>query len=116
ARRRPTRPVRGLDDAAARPPRSDALLLTLAGREPGALPARVLVLRAPGGVHHGVARLRDDLGDPAGLLAQADLRLQGGGVLDARDRLLLAARVGAPHVHGGTAGRARLLLHDLVDG
>ena len=92
------------DAAAARPHGRDALLHPVAGRQHRALPAHVLVLRAPRGLHHGAARLRDDLGDHPGLLAQADLRLQGGRVLDARDRVLLDARLGAPHVHG-RAGR-----------
>ena len=94
----------GRDAAAARPHGRDALLHPVAGREHRALPAHVLVLRAPRGLHHGAARLRDDLGDHPGLLAQADLRLQGGRVLDARDRVLLDARLGAPHVHGRDAG------------
>ena len=46
------------------------------GRDP-LLATPVLVLRAPRGLHHGAARLRNDLGDPAGVRPQADLRLQG---------------------------------------
>ena len=42
-----------------------------------AVAAPVLVLRAPRGLHHGPAGLRDHLRGPAGLRAQADLRLQG---------------------------------------
>ena len=42
-----------------------------------AVAAPVLVLRAPRGLHHGAAGLRDHLRGPAGLRAQADLRLQG---------------------------------------
>ena len=49
-----------------------------------ALPARLLVLRPPRGLHHDPAGDGDDLGDDPGLLAQADLRLQGGRVLDDR--------------------------------
>ena len=56
------------------------------GRQRGPLPARLLVLRAPRGLHHDPAgdggRLR---GHPR-LLAQADLRLQGDRVLDGGDR------------------------------
>ena len=74
----------GGDAAAARPHGRDALLHPVARRQHLALPAHVLVLRAPRGLHHGAARLRDDLGDHPGLLAQADLRLQGGRVLDPR--------------------------------
>ena len=50
-----------------------------------ALPARLLVLRAPRGLHHDPARDGDHLGDPPRLLAEADLRLQGGRALDRRD-------------------------------
>ena len=76
----------GLDDAAARPQGLHALLPAGTGRRRGALPARVLVLRAPRGVHHGAARDGHGLRDPAGLLAQADLRLHGDRLLDALHR------------------------------
>ena len=49
-----------------------------------------------------------------GLRAQADLRLQGDRLLDVGDRLPLAARLGAPHVHGRHAELAARLLHDRV--
>ena len=55
------------------------------GRAP--LAAHVLVLRPPRGLHHGAARVRDGLGGHPGLLAQADLRLQGDRVLDDRHRV-----------------------------
>ena len=93
----------GPDAAAARPAGGHELLPARRGRERRALPARLLVLRPPRGLHHGPARLRDDLGDHPRLRAQADLRLQGGRVLDGRDRVLLDARLGAPHVHGRDA-------------
>ena len=104
------------DAAAARPPGRHGLLRPDRRRQPGALPARLLVLRAPRGLHHDPAGDGDHLGDPPRLRAQADLRLQGGRVLDGRDRLLLDARVGPPHVHGRHAGLPERLLHDLVDG
>ena len=50
-----------------------------------------------------------------GLRAQADLRLQGGRALDRRDRLLLDAGLGAPHVHRRAAELPERLLHALVD-
>ena len=106
ARGRAADALGGADAAAARPPGRHALLPARRGRERRALPARLLVLRAPRGLHHGAAGLRDDLGDHPRLRAQADLRLQGGRVLDGRDRLLLDARVGAPHVHGRDARRS----------
>ena len=91
------------DAAAARPPGRHALLPPDERRQRRALPARVLVLRPPRGLHHDPAGVRDHLGDHPRLRAQADLRLQGGRVLDGRDRLLLDARLGAPHVHGRDA-------------
>ena len=50
------------------------------------LPARVLVLRPPRGLRDHPAGLRDHLRGPAGLRAEADLRLQGDRALDGRDR------------------------------
>ena len=51
-------------------------------RRPAALAAPLLVLRPSRGLHHDPARVRDHLGGPAGLLPQADLRLQGSRDLD----------------------------------
>ena len=65
------------DAAPARPAGGHELLRPERGRQRDPLPARLLVLRPPRGLHHGPARLRDHLRDPAGLRAQADLRLQG---------------------------------------
>src|SRR5207253_9883791 len=62
--------------------------------------AHLLVLLAPGGLHHDAARLRDRLGGDLRDGAQADLRLPADGALadgDPRARLL---RLGAPHVRG----------------
>ena len=99
-RHRPARALGRADDAAPRPAVRDALLPAERGRERAALPARVLVLRAPRGLRDDPARDGDRLGDHPRLLAQADLRLHGDRLLDGRDRVLLAARLGAPHVHG----------------
>ena len=99
---RPPDDRRGRDAPAPRPPgRHD--VLRAGGRRADPLAAHVLVLRAPRGLHHGAARDGDHLGGHPGLLAQADLRLQGRGVLDHRHRLREHARVGAPHVHGRDA-------------
>ena len=65
------------DDAAHRPALRHPLLRPDPGRLAAAVAAPVLVLRAPRGLHHDPARLRDHLGGPAGLRPQADLRLQG---------------------------------------
>ena len=107
---------RRADAAAARPPGGHALLHPVAGRERAALPARVLVLRAPRGLHHGAARVRDDLGDHPRLLAQADLRLQGDRVLD--DRRSRSSRCSSGRTTCSRSGcrSASTLLHDLVDG
>ena len=67
----------GGDAAADRPPLRDALLRPEPGRRPAAVAAPLLVLRPPRGLHHDPAGLRDHLRGPAGLRAQADLRLQG---------------------------------------
>ena len=91
------------------------LLLTRRGRERGPLPARLLVLRAPRGLHHDPAGDGDHLrGDP-GVRAQADLRLHGDRDLDGRHRLLLDARLGPPHVHRRAADVPARLLHAQLD-
>ena len=55
-------------------------------RRRAAVAAPVLVLRPPRGLHHRAAVLRHRLRDPPGLQPQADLRLQGPGLRDDRDR------------------------------
>jgi heme/copper-type cytochrome/quinol oxidase subunit 1 len=68
------------------------------GRRCDALAAPVLVLRPPGGLCHRVAVLRDHQRGLAGLLPQADLRLQDPHLRDHRDRGAVGRGVGAPHV------------------
>ncbi len=85
-------------------------------RQRAALPAPVLVLLAPGRVRDGAAGLRHDLRDPAGVLAQAALRLPGAGLLDRRDRLPRVPRVGPPHVRGRLLGAGADLVHVRVAG
>ena len=121
ADRRPARALGRADDAAARTavPRHVPLLPTRrvgCGWLTDPVPARVLVLRAPRGLHHGAAGVRDHLRGHPGVRAQADLRLQGRRVLDGRDRLLLDARVGAPHVRGRDADLPQHLVHARLDG
>ena len=114
---RPAGDRRGGDDAADRPPFRDALLRLDRGRLGDPLAAPLLVLRPPRGLHHGAARFRHHLGDPARLRPQADLRLQGDRGIDRGDRLPGLPDLGAPHVHGahprGDPGvrDAQLLLH-----
>ena len=74
----------GPDADAARPAGGNALLRPGARRQPAPLPARLLVLRAPRGLHDDPARDGDHLRDPPRLRAQADLRLQGRRDLDGR--------------------------------
>src|SRR5581483_9187666 len=100
---------------AARPAGGHPLLRPDARRLGDPVPARLLVLRAPRGLHHGPARDGDALRDHPGVRAQADLRLPRRRVLDGRHRVLLDARVGAPHVRRRHAGRARHLLHAQLD-
>ena len=65
------------------------------GRRPGALPAPVLVLLAPRGLHHGAARHGRDQRADRGVLAQGDLRLQVRGLLEPRHRADRASSCGA---------------------
>ena len=69
------------------------------GRRRADVPARLLVLLAPGGLHHDAARLRDHQRNHRREVAQADLRLPHDGVLAAGDRRARLHRLGAPHVH-----------------
>ena len=115
ARDRAARYRRRPDDAVARPAGGYALLRAVApGADP--LPARVLVLRPPRGLHHDPAGDGDHLGGDSGVRPQADLRLQGDRALDGGNRVLLAARLGPPHVHGRAPELPERVLHGRVDG
>ena len=74
-------------------------------RRSGDVPAHLLVLRAPRGLHHDPAGVRHRLGDHPDVLAQAAVRLRRDGVRDGVDRVPVVHRLGAPHVHGGHAAR-----------
>ncbi len=71
------------------------------GRRPAAVSASVLVLLAPGRLHHDSARHGSDLRGDLHLQPQAGLRLYGGGVFVGGHRGLRLLRLGAPHVHHG---------------
>ena len=95
------------DDAADRSLLRHQLLQRRRRRRPGDVPAHLLVLRAPRGLHHDPAGLRHRLGDHPDVLAQAAVRLRRDGLRDRLDRLPVVHRLGAPHVHGRhAAGRA----------
>ena len=98
-------------DAAARPQLRHELLQPGPLRQRAALPAPVLVLLAPGGVRDGAARVRNDLRDPAGVLAQAAVRLSRARVLHRGDRLPRLPGLGPPHVRGRVLGAAADLVH-----
>ena len=76
-----------------------------AGRRiPARVPAHLLVLLAPGGLHHDAARLRDRLGGDLRLRAEADLRLPADGLVAHGHPHPRVLGLGAPHVrlrHGG---------------
>ena len=101
----------GRDDAADRPALRDPLVRPDRARVADPVAAPVLVLRPPRGLHHGPAGLRDHLRGHPGVLAQADLRLQGDRRVDRRDRVPGHARVGPPHVRLADPGRRARVLH-----
>ena len=87
------------DDAPDRPPLRHHVLQRGRRRRPGAVPARVLVLRAPRGLHHHPAGVRHHLADHPRVLAQAAVRLRVDGLCARRNRHPVVHRLGAPHVH-----------------
>ena len=82
----------------------------------GPVAAHVLVLFAPGRVHHDPAGVRVHLRSAADVLAQAGLRLQDDRVQLGRDRAVELLGVGAPHVHLGDGALAAAPVHDHHDG
>ena len=85
--------------AAHRPQLPHPLLRRGRRRRPGDVPAPVLVLRPPRGLHPDPAGLRHDQPHRLDLLAQAGVRLPGHGLRHGGDRLHRLHRVGPPHVH-----------------
>ena len=77
------------------------------GGNVGALPAPVLVLRPPRGLHHDPAGLRHGQPDRRDLQPQAGVRLSRHGLCDGRDRRDRLRRLGAPHVHHRHERRTR---------
>ena len=72
-----------------------------ARRRPGALPAPLLVLLAPGGLHHGPAGDGRRERGRRHLLAQEPVLVQGDRLLVARHRVRGLPHVGTPHVRRG---------------
>ncbi|KAF1854180.1 hypothetical protein Lal_00014433 [Lupinus albus] len=90
----------GVDGAAAQAQR----------RQPAAVPAPVLVLRPPRGLHRRAARLRHRVGPHQHACAQEHLRLPDDGVGHPHHRCAVLCRLGSPHVRGGHEPVLRLLL------
>ena len=108
-------PDQRADHAVHRPQLRRPLLRPGQRRQRDPVPERVLVLLAPGGLHHGPAGDGDHQRGAAGLLAQAAVRLQGVRVRDGRHRRPRLLRVGAPHVHDRRRVPAVLQPHDVPD-
>ena len=92
-----------------RPRDAHELLRTGRGRLRARLPAHLLVLLPPGGLHHDAARLRDHQRGHLGDEPKADLRLPADGAEPARDPRPRLLGLGAPHVRrrdGAVAARA----------
>ena len=79
------------------------------------VPEHLLVLLASGGLRHDPAGDGHGQRDPAGLLAQAAVRLQGVRLRHGRDRRPGLLGVGPPHVHDRRGLPAVLQHHDLPD-
>ncbi len=83
---------------ALRPRARHALLRPVTRRRRAHVPARLLVLLAPGRLHHDVAGLRDHQRGHIHARAETDLRLPDDGVLADGDRAARLHGLGAPHV------------------
>ena len=94
----------------------DGRAALLRRRQPDPLPAPLLVLRPPRGLHRGAAGLRHRLGPDLDARAQEHLRLPHDGLGDRHHRRAELRRLGAPHVRLGHEPLLRLLLrHDDAD-
>ena len=102
--------------AADRPEFRHHLLHPRRRRRPDPVPAPLLVLRPPRGLHHDPARLRHCQPHHLDLLEEAGLRLSRHGLCDGGDRLYRLHRLGAPHVYGGPQRRHAGLFHRGDDG
>ena len=91
--------------AADRPQFRHHVLQSHRRRRSRPLPAPVLVLRPPRGLHPDPAGLRHDQPRRLDVLQEADLRLSRHGLRHGRHRLHRLHRLGAPHVHVGHGRR-----------
>ena len=98
---------RGADHGLHGPQLPHELLQCGRGRRSADVPEPVLDLRPSRGVHPHPPGHGHRLRDPAGVLAQAAVRLRGRRVLRHRDRLPRLGRVGAPHVRRRVSARSR---------
>ena len=115
-----SRPVRQRHHDAAGPDAGHQLLhartrlegaaAELLGRQSAAVPAPVLVLRPPRGLHRGAARLRHRVRPDQHPRAEEHLRLPHDGLGDPGDRRPELRRVGTPHVRERHEPVLRLLL------
>ncbi len=81
---------------------------TQQGRRPDRLPAHVLVLLPPGGLHHDSASVWDDFRDFASSRPQADFWVSGDRLLQSCYQLPGIDCVGTPHVHQWNASWLRM--------
>ncbi len=103
------------DHAVHRPQLRRLVLRPVARRRRDPLPEHLLVLLAPGGLRDDPARDGHGQRDPARLLAQAAVRLQGVHLRDRGDRRPRLLGLGPPHVHDGRGLPAVLQHHDVPD-
>ena len=85
------------------------------GRRSDPVPAPVLAVRPPGGLHPDPARLGDRQRPAVVLRAQAGVRLPGDGVVADRRRGPVVRRLRPPHVHHRHEPAARRELHGADD-
>src|SRR3546814_458957 len=97
--------------AADRPPLRHHLLQRRRRRRPCAVSTRILVLRAPRGLHHDSAGLRHDLRSHPRVLAQEAVRLLVDGLRRLRHCHSVLPGLGAPHVRHRHARYRATVLH-----
>ena len=107
---------RGADFAQFRSHCRDGVFQSHRWRRSDRLPALILVLFPPGGVHHDFADVRHHLGGAARPRPQANFRVYGDRLFQFGDLLFGANCLGAPHVHQRHPRLAADVLYDCHDG